>query len=111
MAKRDVHLPSIVPAPGFYYHYKHDPEKGVQDYAYEILGAGIHTEEDQCFQVYRPLYEEAFVFQHGKMFDLRPLAMAMENVIVNSMEMPRFRLITDTSVIRELKAIRDMMYP
>ena len=111
MAKRDAHLPSIVPARGFYYHYKHDPEKGVHDYAYEILGAGIHTEEDQCFQVYRPLYEEAFVFQHGKMFDLRPLGMAMENVTVNGAEMPRFRLITDASVIKELEAIRDMMYP
>ena len=30
--------------PGFYYHYKHDDDKGICDYAYEVVNIGHHTE-------------------------------------------------------------------
>ncbi len=104
-----------VPEPGFYYHYKHDPQGSVGNYAYEICGVGHHTEddcrpEDEYMQVYRPLYREAFVYQQGKMFDLRPLAMAMEEVEVAGVKMPRFRKITDSAVIAELEQIKKEMY-
>jgi hypothetical protein len=35
-----------VPETGFHYHYKHDPAKGVRDYAYEVCAVGFHTEDD-----------------------------------------------------------------
>lgn len=100
---------------GFYYHYKHDPEGPVSSYAYEILAVGHHTEDDcderdQFMQVYRPLYRDAYVYQHGKMFDLRPLGMAMEEVVVNGVSMPRFRKITDPAVIAQLEKIKKEMY-
>ena len=35
-----------LPEIGFYYHYKHDDANGINDYAYQILGTGVHTEDD-----------------------------------------------------------------
>ncbi len=56
-----------MPERGFYYHYKHDPDGEVNNYAYEVVGVGCHTEDD-CrpidinMVVYRPLYESAKVY-------------------------------------------------
>jgi len=52
----------------------------VNNYAYYIYGVGHHTEEncrseDAFMQVYRPLYEEAYAYRNGGLFDLRPLHM------------------------------------
>lgn len=100
---------------GFYYHYKHDPSKSVNNYAYELVGVGCHTEdncrpEDTFMAVYRPLYEEARVYRAGKLFDIRPLGMFMENVTKDGSTFPRFALITDRDAIEKLKVIRDKMY-
>lgn len=52
--------PTPVPELGFYYHYKHDASGDVYNYAYEVVGVGAHTEEDDVFfVVYRPLYKTA----------------------------------------------------
>jgi hypothetical protein len=112
----ELTAPERMPEPGFYYHYKHDPNGEVTNYAYEILGVGLHTEddcrpEDQFMQVYRPLYTSAKVYQMGKMFDLRPLAMAMDEVEKDGYKGPRFIKITDPEVIEKLKEIRNEMYP
>lgn len=116
--KTHVSEPTVAPAhhkTGFYYHYKHDPARGVYDYAYLILGAGLHSEseidpDDQFMQVYLPLYE-SFVYKLGKLFDLRPNAMAIEDVEVDGMTVPRFARITDADVIAQLTAKVREMYP
>lgn len=110
----DIPPPEKRPEPGYYYHYKYDPSGPVNNYAYYIYGVGHHTEddcrpEDAFMQVYRPLYE-AYVYKHGKMFDLRPLQMFYEPAYVEGKEMPRFTKITDPAVIAELKKIRTQMY-
>lgn len=107
-------IPIKVPENGFYYHYKHDPSKAFNDYAYEVVGVGVHTEddcrlEDANMVVYRPLYESS-VFTAGKLFDLRPLEMWMGTVEKNGKVFPRFEKITDSKIISELAAIRQMMY-
>jgi hypothetical protein len=76
----DTPPPKKVPEPGYYYHFKHDPDGPVNNYAYYIYGVGHHTEddcraEDAFMQVYRPLYEEAYAYRNGGLFDLRPLQM------------------------------------
>lgn len=114
MSHSEDQVPIKVPELGFYYHYKHDPTGPVNDYAYEVMGVGHHTEddcrpEDRNMVVYRPLYE-AFVYQHGKMFDLRPLEMWMDDVTKDGKTFPRFSRITDNAVLAELAAIRDRMY-
>lgn len=102
------------PEKGFYYHYKHDPQGSVNNYAYEVMGVGHHTEkearpEDAYMVVYRPMYE-AYVYKNGKMFDVRPLGMFAEQVTKEGKTFPRFQKIRDAAVIAELEKIRDMMY-
>ena len=102
------------PEKGFYYHYKHDPAGTINNYAYEVMGVGHHTEDDcrpmdQYTVVYRPIYE-AFVYKNGKMFDIRPLEMFMEDVIKEYKTFPRFQKIIDEKIIAELTKIRDEMY-
>jgi hypothetical protein len=105
---------TTVPEKGFYYHYKHDPSGVVNNYAYEVVGVGHHTEddcrgEDRYMVVYRPLYE-AFVYKNGKMFDLRPLDMWMGNVEKDGNVFPRFSRITDPAATSQLEAMRKEMY-
>ena len=79
-------MPKKVPELGFYYHYKHDPSGSVNNYAYEVVGVGFHTEDDaregeEHFVIYRPLYE-ASVYKASKTFNIpcfdnRPLEMWM----------------------------------
>ena len=107
-------IPSVVPEPGFYYHYKHDPQGTVNNYAYEVIGTGCHTEDD-CrpidanLVVYRPLYESS-VYKAGKLFDIRPLEMFMEDVTKNGATIPRFKKIIEPTVLAELETIRRTMY-
>lgn len=107
-------IPTKVPDKGFYYHYKHDPAGLINNYAYEVVGVGHHTEddcrpEDANMVVYRPLYEGS-VYQGGRMFDLRPLEMFMEEVTKDGKTFPRFKKITDPAIIKELEKIKGEMY-
>jgi hypothetical protein len=108
---KSLQVPSNIPKKGFYYHYKHDPKGSVNNYAYEVMGVGSHTEEDETFMVvYRPLYETASVYQAGKHFDLRPLPMFMEEVTKDGKTHSRFTPITDQSTLDELQEIKKKMY-
>jgi len=107
-------VPTKVPQKGFYYHYKHDPKGTLNNYAYEVLGVGVHTEddcrpEDANMVVYRPLYE-ASVYKAGKLFDLRPLDMWMGEVTKEGNTLSRFKKITDPSIIDKLQKIKELMY-
>ena len=115
-----IKMPEKVPELGFYYHYKHDPDGSVENYAYEFLGVGFHTEEEGVvFANYRPLYREAGVYQASITLgvpctDERPLLMWMGDVekdgISGASTFPRFRKITDPKIIAALTKIRDEMY-
>ena len=103
----------IDPEQGFYYHYKHDPNGPVNNYAYEVMGVGHHTEidglDESAMVMYRPLYE-APVYKIGKHWDLRPLGMFMESVTKENKTFSRFQKITDPVVIAELEKIKAEMY-
>jgi hypothetical protein len=92
------------PKPGeFYYHFKHDPEKGVNDHAYEIMGISIDTETEAVYVIYRPCYQSEWLKERkGDMFH-RPLVMFMETVEKDSYTGPRFILITDLEIIEQIK--------
>ncbi len=109
-----ITAPKHTPVPGFYYHYKHDPNDArgpVNNYAYLVLGTGHHTEDSSFFVVYRPLYEWALVYTLGQMFDVRPLEMFMEDVTKDGKTFPRFTKIEDEAVLAVLKATAREMYP
>ena len=103
-------VPKDLPEPGFYYHNKRDPEKPFNDHAYEVLGTGYHTETGEFTVAYRPLYAEAFSYETGLMGYNRPLAMFMDTVTKDGVEVPRFIRITDPELIELLKQERDRMY-
>ena len=112
--KMAIVTPKEVPEKGFYYHYKHDPDGPVNNYAYEVIGVGHHTEdylpiEDVLMVVYRPLYEGE-VYKAGKLFDLRPLKMFMEYITKEGKTFPRFKKISDEVVIKELEIIQAKIY-
>ena len=102
------------PAPGFYYHYKHQPDGAMNNYAYEVIGIGLHTESDRAdpdhtLVVYRPLYK-SFVYQQGQLFDIRPLRNFMEKVKIGRRSVPRFAPSKDTVIIESLLNVRHQMY-
>jgi hypothetical protein len=39
-------IPAHLPTHRFYYHYKHALGDPIQHYAYEVIGIGLHTEDD-----------------------------------------------------------------
>lgn len=94
----------------FYYHYKHDPRGPFNNYAYEVMGVGHHTETKEKFVIYRPLYEDAFVYRNGKMYDVRPLEMFMEEVEKDGERFSRFAKITDAKLIKRLEEQREKLY-
>lgn len=112
-------MPKQVPALGFYYHYKHNPDGEVNNYAYEVVGVGFHTEDntrpgEEHFVMYRPLYESSVYLAAQKLgipcFDNRPLEMWMGEVEVIGVIRPRFMRIADTETCRALEQIRARMY-
>ncbi len=66
------------PAPGRYRHFKGGE--------YEVVGVAIHSETNERFVVYRPLYNDV-----GLM--VRPLAMFTETVTRDGTAVPRFTYI------------------
>lgn len=103
--------PKGVPEKGFYYHYKHDPAGDFTNYAYEVLGVAVDTEQrDTYLVVYRPLGKDSPAWQKGKFFYARPLAMFMEEVEKEGKRFPRFAKISDPSLIEKLEALRKEMY-
>jgi len=112
-------MPKRVPEVGFYYHYKHDPEGLVNNYAYEVMCVGFHTENDvrpgeEHFLIYRPLYDQN-VYKASKelgipCFDARPLEMWMGDVEKDGKTFPRFQKISDPEVILQLEKFRVEMY-
>jgi hypothetical protein len=97
-----------IPNNGFYRHYKHNPEKGFNDYVYEVVGIALHSEEKTYLVAYRPIYQNSYLTPAN--FSVRPLDMFMENVEVGEKILPRFEAITDKNLIEELTTIRNKMY-
>ena len=102
-------IPKVRPENGFYYHYKHTSDD-INNYAYEVVGVGHHTEDEVTnFVIYRPLYESS-VYLAGKMFDVRPLEMFMEEVTKDGKTFPRFQKITDPEICAKLEKLKQEMY-
>ena len=110
MNQPPIPVPEHVPEPGFYYHYKHDPNGPENDMAYEVLGTGWHTETGEFSVLYRPLYATSGAYISGKLTYLRPLGMFVDTVQKPEYTGPRFVRITDPSIIERMKALRAELY-
>jgi hypothetical protein len=109
MSHNDSEMLPPLPELGFYYHYKHDPNGEINNYAYEVKGVARHTEDKSFLVLYVPLYEADW-FAPAK-YQARPLSMFMESVTKAEKTSPRFAKITDPTILAELTKIRDQMYP
>lgn len=97
-----------IPEKGFYYHYKHNHAESVNNYAYEVVGVAMHTEERSYTVLYKPIYKNDFLEPAD--FCARPLDMFLENVEINGQIAPRFTKITDQGIIDELIKIKANLY-
>lgn len=68
---------------GRYLHYKGNE--------YEVIGTARHSETEEVFVLYRPLYKTNEKGEHQ--YWIRPIAMFTENVLVEGKLQPRFALI------------------
>lgn len=62
---------------GIYEHYKGN--------RYEVIGVGRHTETEELFVMYKPLYESDVPFW------VRPYDMFFSSVLINGVDTPRFK--------------------
>lgn len=68
---------------GTYRHYKGN--------LYEVIGVARHSETEEVFALYRPLYNLKEKGEHQ--YWIRPIAMFTENIVVDGKLQPRFALI------------------
>jgi hypothetical protein len=90
----------------FYYHFKRDANKGLENHAYLIIGVGQDTEDRSKYVVvYKPLYycEPRKDDETGVSFHVRPYDMFVETVEKPEYTGPRFICIDDKDVIEYLK--------
>lgn len=97
-----------MPSKGFYRHYKHNSQKGFNDYVYEVIGIALHSEEKTYLVAYRPVYANTYLAPAN--FSVRPLTMFLESVEIDGKILPRFEAITDKALIEQLISIRNKMY-
>lgn len=85
----------------YYYHYKHNPNLGVDNYCYEIIGIAHETETNQKVVIYKPMYKTDF-----ELFS-RPLQMFIQLVDVPQYDWhdSRFVKITNESILAQLQKI------
>lgn len=112
--KKKIQKQKMPKVGGFYYHYKHDPKGAINNYAYEIVNIGHHTEieglPESAMVIYAPLYPEAGVYMEGKRFDVRPLDSFMSKAEKNGKPVERFKRIMDKKLIVKLEKVKKELY-
>jgi hypothetical protein len=93
----------MIPQPGqYYYHYKHNPNEGLNNYAYIIEGIAMYTETEEKMVIYRPLYGREWMAERGIQLFARPLAMFIDEKEVDGKVIQRFTEITDPAIIQAI---------
>jgi hypothetical protein len=98
--------PFLVKPGEFYYHFKRDLSRGIENHAYVIIGIGQDTEDRAKYYVaYKPLY---FCYprredEKGVSFHTRQYDMFIEEVDRPEYKGPRFIKITEEKTIQYLK--------
>ena len=117
MSAKSTHPPlqvsKNVPVPGFYYHKNHDPAGPGNNNAYELVAVSSNSKDaypDDYGEIvaYRPLYAHPELPRERSF--CTTLHTFMETVDVGGVKVPRFRLIENPTLARELARIRDQMY-
>lgn len=91
----------------FYYHFKHNPEKGILDYCYRIIGIGYNTETEGLAVIYQPLYAKETINKNATLY-VRAIEIFMDSVEKPALNYfgPRFILVKDEEVANQLENIK-----
>ena len=88
----------------FYYHYKRNPQGEWNNYLYQVLNIGHHTEisdfDESALVIYRPLYKSSF----GTHWACRPFQMFAGYVELDGKRTKRFTLVTDEILLEKCRA-------
>lgn len=90
---------------GFYYHFKHNPNQSINNYAYWLVGIAKHSETEEITVIYKPMYKNEWL--GGVELISRPIDMFMDTVEKPEYSGPRFRLMEDPEIIARLSVLRD----
>ena len=95
----------------FYRHFKYDPSNTQipNNYTYEVIGIGNHTETNDKFVTYRPLYDNPHM--KGINFIHRPYDMFFGTVNRSTYSGNRFNEIKDVKIIEQLIKVSKSKYP
>mmetsp|Transcript_32275 Transcript_32275/g.51754 ORF Transcript_32275/g.51754 Transcript_32275/m.51754 type:complete len:149 (-) Transcript_32275:72-518(-) len=95
----------------FFRHFKHDAnnEEVPNNYMYEVVGIGTHSESKEKLVTYRPLYANPHM--DGLDFIHRPYDMFFDSVQRSTYVGRRFTEITDKETIQKLIIVSKEMYP
>lgn len=97
-----------IPENGFYYHYKHDGAKGLDNHAYKVTGLVRHSENDSLLVTYIPLYKNDWLTPAQQC--ARPIELFFDEVVVDGKALPHFVKITDPQTIATLSEIKNKLY-
>ena len=84
----------------YFYHYKHNSNLDINNFAYQIIGFALHTETEETLVIYKPLYKLNHIFEAS--FFARPLSVFLEKVELNGQRVPRFSKIIDQEISKNL---------
>ncbi len=101
--KLDSQNPNYPKNGDYYYHYKHDPNLDLTNFAYQIIGFALHTETEEILVIYKPLYKLNHIFEAS--FFARPLSVFLEKVELNGQRVPRFSKIVNQIIIQKLQKL------
>jgi hypothetical protein len=100
-------MSQFLPQPGeFYYHFKRNADRGLEDGVYYVVGIGMHTENrSEHFVVLKPLYycEPRKEDEKGISLQIRPLDKFLSEIDRVTYKGPRFWEIEDSATIEYLK--------
>jgi hypothetical protein len=95
------------PRPGqIYYHFKRQPEKGLEHGAYLVLGIAKNTENrSEHFVITKPLYfcEPRQSDESGVSYLVRPIDSFLGSVDRAEYQGKRFELVTDEDILTQLR--------
>lgn len=112
MDRKQVAVPNVVrPEPGFYHHFKRNPNGPITEGTYEVLMVVKDTEHGGLNVIYRPLYETKQEDEEVKADAWsRPLEMFTGLVSGPRGRTYRFARVTDQDLIDRLTYFRNKMY-
>lgn len=74
--------------------YRHYKSTWWNNHTYEVIGFAKHSETDEELVIYKPLFDAEKTWLGDAQFAARPAHMRFDIIEYNSIQIPRFTLVT-----------------